>query len=173
MIDPATGDADDKLLRRVAAFLYHEAELLDDRRFDEWLLLMSDDVRYRMPLRVTQHDSSSSEFSDKMTHFDETLHTLEMRVARLRTPMAWAENPPSRTRHFVTNIRVTADDERRIKVRSNVLLYRNRADSPDHDLLSAERHDILRELGGKLQLAERIILADQSTLATLNLAIFF
>ena len=95
-----------------------------------------------------------------------------MRIARLRTPMAWAENPPSRTRHFVTNIRVALDDERRIKVRSNVLLYRNRADSPDHGLLSAERHDVLYELGDKLQLAERVILIDQSTLATLNLAVF-
>jgi 3-phenylpropionate/cinnamic acid dioxygenase small subunit len=172
MIDPAAGDLDDALLRRVAAFLYHEAELLDDRRFDDWLLLMSDDVRYRMPLRVTRDDGSGSEFSDTMAHFDEDRHTLEMRIARLRTPMAWAENPPSRTRHFVTNIRVALDDERRIKVRSNVLLYRNRADSADHDLLSAERHDVLCELGGKLQLAERVILIDQSTLATLNLAVF-
>lgn len=170
--DPATGPVDERTLRRVAAFLYYEAELLDDGEFENWLGVLTDDVRYRMPVRITRERRTEDEFSTSLSHFDETRQTLGMRVARLCSATAWAEKPPSRTRHFVTNIRVVAATETAIEVRSNLLLYRNRGDSPDHDLLSAERHDCLRDDGNKLKLASRLILLDQSTIPTLNLAIF-
>jgi len=170
--DLATGPVDERTLRRVAAFLYHEAELLDRGHFEDWLAVLTDDVRYRMPIRVTQEHRKKDEFSASMSHFDETRQTLGMRVARLCSATAWAEKPPSRTRHFVTNIRVVAATDTALEVHSNLLLYRNRGDSPDHDLLSAERHDCLREDGSKLKLASRLILLDQTTIPTLNLAIF-
>lgn len=170
--DPAIGPADERTLRRVAAFLYHEAELLDGGQFEDWLAVLTDDVRYRMPIRVTQEHRKADEFSTSMSHFDETRQTLEMRVARLCSATAWAEKPPSRTRHFVTNIRVVSATGNTLEVKSNLLLYRNRGDSPDHDLLSAERHDCLREVGEKMKLASRLILIDQSSLSTLNLAVF-
>jgi 3-phenylpropionate/cinnamic acid dioxygenase small subunit len=169
--DPAAGGADLATLHEIAAFLYHEAELLDAGQLGEWLTLLTPEAVYRMPVRVTgTHDAS--EFDGAAMHFDETRATLEMRVRRVTTGMAWAEQPPSRTRHFVSNIRIKAEDERGVAVNSNLLLFRNRGDSAEHDLISAERRDrLVRNAGGWL-LADRLILVDQATLGTLNLAVF-
>jgi 3-phenylpropionate/cinnamic acid dioxygenase small subunit len=56
-------------------------------------------------------------------------------------------------------------------VQSNLLLYRNRGDVPHADLLSAVRQDVLRRVNGNWRLARRTIVLDQSTVATLNLAV--
>ncbi len=172
-MNAASGPFDPTLLHEVAGFLYAEAACLDDRDFTGWLALMTDDVTYRMPVRATRMRLGGDEFIQDMAHYDETRETLTMRVQRLGTPYAWAEDPPSRTRHFVTNVRVQPGESAgEYAVRSNVLVYRNRGDSPAYDLLSAERHDRLRRVAGQLRLAARVVRIDQSTLGTLNLAIF-
>jgi phenylpropionate dioxygenase-like ring-hydroxylating dioxygenase large terminal subunit len=152
---------------------YTEAELLDGNRLDEWLALLTDDVVYQMPVRLTRERSAPNDVSHDMYYFDETQATLRTRIARLKTDFAWAEDPPSRTRHCVSNVRVApgtgADD---LDVRSYLLLYRNRGDDPGHDLLSAERTDVLRRLDGVWRLARRCIILDQANLGTRNLAIF-
>jgi 3-phenylpropionate/cinnamic acid dioxygenase small subunit len=97
----------------VQDFLVHEAELLDDRRFEEWLDLFTQDVTYEAPIRVTRKTPNPT-VVDEISFFDENLHSLTLRVKRLRTDVAWAEDPPSHTRRFVTNIRVRTtpnDDE--------------------------------------------------------------
>ena len=169
--DPAAGGADLATLHEIAAFLYHEAELLDNGHLEQWLGLLTADIRYRMPVRVTG-GRGIAEFDPASTHFDETRDTLEMRVRRMASGMAWAEEPPSRTRHFVSNIRVKTADEGAATVHSNLFLFRNRGDSAAHDLISAERHDRLRRVYDDWRLAERLILVDQATLGTLNLAVF-
>lgn len=160
----------------VEAFLYREVELLDDGRYREWLGLLSPDVRYRVPVRIVRERGSGPEptgVSDRMFHLDEDIHSLELRVDRLETGYAWAEDPPSRLRHFVTNVRVAAADEGDLAVRSNVLVYRSRWDRPAHDLLSGERHDVLRAGEDGLRLCSRTVVLDSTTLPTLNLAFFF
>lgn len=162
----------DTVYREICEFLYLEAELLDTGRFREWLALLTDDVRYRMPVRVTRERGAGTECVDTMAHFDEDRHTLELRIRRLETGSAWAEDPPSRTRHFVSNVRAQPgqrDDE--VMAQSNLLLYRNRGDTPHADLLSAVRQDVLRRVNGNWRLASRTIVLDQSTVATLNLAV--
>jgi len=164
---------DPRVRQEIDSYLFREAQLLDSGRFEDWLETLTEDVVYRMPLRVTRERRSANEFAGEMAHFDESRASLEMRVKRLGTRQAWAETPPSRTRHFVSNVRSwhgDCDDE--FLVYSNLLLYRNRGDSPDHDLLSAERRDQLRRVDGELKLAVRTILLDQSTLGTLNLSVF-
>ena len=154
-------------------FLYHEAELLDGGRFDEWLDLLTDDVQYQMPVRLTRERGQGTDASPDMQFFWEDRATLGLRVQRLRTEFAWAEDPPSRTRHFVSNVRVRpggAPDE--LEVRSYLLLYRNRGDAAGHDLLSGERRDRLRRVGGSWRLARRSFLVDQVVLGTRNLAVF-
>ena len=103
--------------REITAFLFHEAALLDERRFDEWLGLLDEELSYRMPVRSTRPEGQGSEFSEQMLHFDETRETLAMRVERLKSGDAWAEVPPSRTRHYVTNIRITGDGRQRLASR--------------------------------------------------------
>jgi 3-phenylpropionate/cinnamic acid dioxygenase small subunit len=154
-------------------FLVREAELLDERRFREWLDLLAPDIVYRMPVRVTAPETLERGLLEDMAHFDEDLYSLRKRIERFETGHAWTEDPPSRTRHFVTNVRTfdgTAADE--IVVKSYVLLFRSRGDIRDADLVSAERTDTLRRTDVGLRLARREILADESVLRTQNLAVF-
>src|SRR5436309_11092585 len=133
------------LIREVEQFLYREARLLDTRRFHEWLELFTDDVRYWMSGRSNRYPKSSKAIAildpdryveddlsreDELALFDETKETLAARVARLDTGMAWAEDPPSRTRHLIVNIEVepgaTASE---LQVYCNFLVYGSRAET--------------------------------------------
>jgi 3-phenylpropionate/cinnamic acid dioxygenase small subunit len=163
----------DARLQEVQDFMLLEAEALDDGRFRDWLAMMGPEVDYRMPVRSTRDNRSGAGFSATAFHFQETRYRLEMRIARLESGSAWAEEPRSRTRHFVTNVRVRAGagaDE--VSVKSNLLLYRTRGDERSNDLLSAERHDLLRRLEGQWKLVARTILLDSTTLPTHNLSVF-
>ncbi len=161
-----------ELRTEVEEFLLHEAQLLDEGRFDDWLELLAEDLVYQVPVRVTRERAGPSEVSADMFHMNETRRSLQLRVERLRTGHAWAEDPPSRTRHFVTNIRLRELTETEVEVRSNLLLYRNRGSDAGHDLLSGERFDVLRRQGDGCRLARRQVILDQATLGTKNLGIF-
>jgi 3-phenylpropionate/cinnamic acid dioxygenase small subunit len=158
---------------RAVDFLFLEAELLDDRRHREWLALLTPDVRYRAPVRITTaHSLEGSALAD-MAHFDEDHYSLTKRVERLETEHAWAEDPPSRTRRHISNVRCwEGDAPGEILVRSSLLLFRSRGDVQPPDLLSARRTDLLRDEGDGLRLARREILLDESVLRTQNLAVF-
>jgi 3-phenylpropionate/cinnamic acid dioxygenase small subunit len=152
--------------------LVHEAELLDDRRFEEWLELFTPDVEYLAPIRVSRKNPAPDTNED-IFFYDENLQSLTLRVRRLATDVAWAEDPPSLTRHFVTNIRVRpAEAQGELQVRSNVLLFRSRGDLGAHDLLSAERTDLMRLVDGAWRIARRRIVFDQASLGTKNLGVF-
>jgi phthalate 3,4-dioxygenase beta subunit len=154
-------------------FLVREAELLDERRFREWLDLLTPDVVYRMPVRVTAPETLEQSLLPDMAHFDEDLYSLRKRIERFETGHAWTEDPPSRTRHFVTNVRTSGGERAdELLVKSYVLLFRSRGDIRDADLVSAERTDVLRRTNEGLRLARREILADESVLRTQNLAVF-
>jgi phthalate 3,4-dioxygenase subunit beta len=162
-------------LRHLAAshFLIEEAALLDARQWRAWLELMTDDVRYVMPVAVTTAAGASIRDSAEMAHFDDDLHSLTKRVERLGTEHAWTEDPPSRTRHLVTNIRTFATDiGGTLRVESAVLLFRSRGDTRPPEIVCAGRTDRLRPTDAGLRLAERRIDVDESVLRTQNLAIF-
>lgn len=162
------------LLRcEIENFLIEEAELLDDGKFHEWLQRCAEDIRYVVPVRVSRERGSGDGSLATMTHFDDDFTGLETRIMRLDTEYAWAEDPPSRTRHFVSNVRVqpvAGSDE--YEVRSNILVYRNRGDSPQHDLVSGERHDRIRRTETGLKLASRRVVLDNTVVATHNLTFF-
>lgn len=157
----------------VLDFLYREADVLDQRRHEEWLSMLTEDVVYRMPVRSTSAHSLDDSLRTGMAHFDEDRYSLGKRVERFLTEHAWAEDPPSRTRRFVTNARAwegDAPDE--LLVTTSVLLFRSRGDIREPDLISAGRRDRLRRTGGTLLLADRLIAVDESVLRTQNLAVF-
>lgn len=167
------------LTREVLNFLYREAELLDEGRYREWLDLLAEDVVYRVPVRVTRERPAEGGYgglAQGMLHMDEDRTSLEMRVARLETGFAWAEDPPSRLRHFVTNVRIgepqASPRGEEVEVRSNVLVFRSRWDRPEFTFLSAERQDLLRRENGGWKLARRLVILDHSTLPTHNLSFF-
>jgi 3-phenylpropionate/cinnamic acid dioxygenase small subunit len=162
-----------RLWWEMLSWLYYEAELLDEGRFDEWLDLLSDDVVYEAPVRVTRELGQGDGRSFDMQHFMDDRHTLELRVKRLKTEHAWAEDPPSRTRRFISNVRVkSSESQDEVEVRSYLLLYRNRGDKSDADLISAERQDVWRRSADGWKLGKRLILIDQGILGTKNLGIF-
>ena len=157
-------------------FLVEEAALLDAADYAGWLGLLCDDIRYLMPVRVTTARGAGFDTLADMSHFDEDLYALRKRVQRLATDHAWTEDPPSRTRHFVTNVRTfrhAEQVERSLRiVESAVLLFRSRGDTREANLVSAGRTDVLRETAAGLRLARREILVDEAVLRTQNLAVF-
>ena len=169
-----------RIVPEITDFLYREAELLDDGRHREWMDLVTEDVRYQVPIRITKErilEGGVSGVVENMFHMDEDRDSLEMRVERVETGFAWAEEPPSRLRHFITNVRVgevreTSSGEES-DVRSNLLLFRSRWDEPEHVVLSAERRDVLRRVDGEWKLAKRVVILDSATLPTMNISFFF
>jgi 3-phenylpropionate/cinnamic acid dioxygenase small subunit len=167
---------DNALRQQVEDFLYLEAELLDERRLREWLELFTDDARYWAPIRynpLERPDDSSEELSKpgESYYFNDTKHTLKIRVERVYSKQAWAEIPPSRTRRLVSNVRVKKDDGSEIEVRSNFLVYRTRMEK-DEDIFVGTRKDILRRVDGAIKIARRTIILDQAVLAAKNISIF-
>ena len=161
--------------RHLAAqrFLVEEAAMLDARDWARWLELLTDDVRYVMPVRVTTVVDAGYDARADMAHFDEDRYALGKRVERLLTEHAWTEDPPSRTRHLVTNVRtLSATGDGEIEVESTLLLFRSRGDDRDAEYVCAGRHDVLRRDGDRYLLASRRITVDESVLRTQNLAVF-
>jgi biphenyl 2,3-dioxygenase subunit beta len=166
----------DELRRQVEDFLYFEAELLDGRKLREWFDLLADDIRYWMPIRhntLERPEDITEELSKagEGFYFDDDKQGLKIRVERAYARNAWAEMPPSRTRHLITNVRIKNDDGNEIEVHSNFLVYRTRMES-DQDMFVGERQDVLRRLGDGFKIAKRTIILDQVVLAAKNISVF-
>jgi 3-phenylpropionate/cinnamic acid dioxygenase small subunit len=154
-------------------FLNREALLLDSGDLEGWLGILAPDISYRVPVRTTRYGRTADEFSPVAAHFDEDLFTLTMRVKRLGTRYAWAEDPPSRSRHLVSNIIVTGgSDGPNFEVASSLLLLRTRFDDGRTESLSGARADTLRRVGGGLELARRVVYLDQTTLPVGSITTF-
>jgi len=169
------------LTQEIAQFLYTEAELLDERRHDEWLALLDEDIRYWMPMRRNvKYGDTSREFTretEDINWFDEGKDTLTRRVRQIQTGIHWAEEPQSRITHIVSNVQlltVTPDaaTAREVTAKSRFLIYRNRVET-ETDLLIGKREDVLRRNGDGWLIARRKIILDQNVLLTKNLTFFF
>lgn len=163
------------LQHTVEQYYFAEAELLDDRRFDQWFDLLADDIRYFMPIRTNrgrreQHLEKSSD--SESAYYDENKHSMATRMRKLSSGASWAEDPPSRTRHLVTNVRIAQADHGELTVKSAFLVYRNRLERQT-EIFAGERQDVLRAEGESFRIARRTIVLDQSTLLTSSLSIFF
>lgn len=161
-----------ELRLEIQDFLIYEAECLDDRRFEEWLEHFTSDVSYKAPARVTKKNPASN-VVDAIGHFDDNIHSLTLRVKRLGTDVAWAEDPPSLTRRFVTGIRIRRTEKPDVlDVRSNLCLFRSRGDRGLYDLIVGERFDTFQQGSEGWKISSRRIVLDQSSLSTKNLGVF-
>ncbi len=155
----------------ITQFLHLESKLLDDRMFHDWLSLLSEDIDYRVPIRTTKYKKDGNEFSNTSYHFFEDYFSLKKRIERLDTKHAWAEDPPSRVRHFFSNITVKATEKTdEFEVFSNLMVCRNRGDSTNVNVLTGERVDIIRKTDNFYELVKRTIHLDLTTLPTDNLS---
>jgi 3-phenylpropionate/cinnamic acid dioxygenase small subunit len=165
-----TLSADDlSLSQAVGHFLTREAWLLDHERYDAWLDLFDPDVRYYAPVRASVNRTSNEGSGEgRLSHFDETIQTLTMRAKRLATGQAWAEDPRSRIRRFVSSPVLLAQDGDELTVGSNILIHREAFDERPHQL-SAYREDRLRRNAeGNLRIKARTIWIDHLTLRPLT-----
>ena len=159
----------------IEKFYNDEAALLDARNHAEWVELFTDDTHYFMPLRRTRSRRElDKEFTKpgEMAFFDDTKEVLVGRVKKLDSGTAWAEDPPSRTRHLITNVRVIEDNGEELTVESNFHLYRTRLKSEETSWIGMRR-DKLRRAEGSFRIAERTIYLDQTLLLSRNLSNFF
>jgi 3-phenylpropionate/cinnamic acid dioxygenase small subunit len=165
------------LLAEVSEFLHAEADLLDERRYTEWLDLLADDFTYSMPLRLNVPYSDAETGTETRSGtdicwFDESKETVELRVRQLLTGVHWAEEPVSRVSHLVTNIRIDEVDGEEVRLASKFLVYRNRV-SDETDILVGRRRDTLRrDPGIGWKVVRRHLLLDQTVLLAKNLSIF-
>lgn len=154
-------------------FLYLESLALDERRFRDWLAMFADDGRYEIPIRVNREKLADWELSPTGRIFDDTKETLEVRVNRLETEFAWAEQPPSRTRHYIANVLVEpTDTPGEYLVLSNSFVYRSRGTEAEPNLFSAQRRDRVRRDGEGWLFVHRWTALDQALVNAHNLSIF-
>ena len=167
------------LMREIEDFYFLEADLLDERAYMAWLDLLTDDIRYWMPMRKNvAFDNLARETTSEndIAWMDDDKETLTKRVKQLLTGIHWAEEPVSRVSHVISNIRlatpvVALRDGETATVKSRFFVYRNRLET-EADVLVGRREDVLRRAGGSLKIAQRKILIEQSTLMAKNLTVF-
>lgn len=178
MLGSASTTVDPALQAALESFLYGEAELLDQRRFRDWLGLLSEDVHYWVPASLNfslREQDLAAPDPDRLAHFDDDMASLTMRVRRLESNMAWSEEPPPRTRRFVSNVRVTRRVEGQggaLEVTSNIFVYQNRLER-EVNLFAGQRHDVLRPRGDSFEIARRRVQLDQTVVLAKSLSVFF
>lgn len=159
-------------------FLYREADLVDQRSYDEWLALFAEDLQYRMPMVRSLHEKRIGEEyltgPLDVSWFDEDKTTLATRVAQIRTGVHWAEEPLSRTSHLVTNVRIlgatpSVEVPQEVEVSCRFLVYRNR-NADEEDTLIGRRVDSLRRAGDNWLIFRRALYINQSVLLARSLS---
>ncbi|WP_333499298.1 3-phenylpropionate/cinnamic acid dioxygenase subunit beta [Kluyvera sp. CHPC 1.2972] len=171
-----------QLTPEIAEFFYTEASLIDERQFQQWLDLLHEDIVYFMPMRRNvkfgQHAARENTVQgDDISWFDEGKWTLTKRVEQILTGVHYAEEPLSRTTHFITNVRVldqTINEQGQclITTSCNILMYLNRVEY-EVNTLAGKRYDTLVVTDNGYQILKREIILDQNVLLVKNLTTFF
>ncbi len=143
----------------VEEFLFREAALLDDWKLEEWIGLFTEDARYVVP----STDLPEGDPGRDLVFIDDDIVRLRARVTRLNSRHSHRERPRSRTRRFVSNVRVEETDEGHLSVRVNVLVYRFRGGEGAPYVGAIEY--ILRKDGGDFRIAYRRVVLDLEDLS--------
>ena len=175
-------DAYYRLKTDIEDFLYAEADLMDERRFREWLDLLTEDITYFMPVRRNVkfgHHASreNTRQGEGISWFDEDKWTLTKRVDQILTGVHFAEEPLSRVCHMVSNVQIrratpSVDNPHEVEVRCRFLVYQNRVEYETYTFVG-KRSDVLRKTPQGWRIAQREIILDQNVLLAKNLSTFF
>lgn len=184
--DESMAIADFAIISRLEQFYFREARLLDERKFQQWLGLLTQDLEYTMPSRfiatpnprergteafhAVENELERGELHGVPIRQEGYMH-LAMRVERSYKVNAWAENPPARTRRFVSNVEVFESEDGYVCY-SNLSMVYNRHDNADHTL-TAQRRDQLRLVDGELKIAKREIIHDWNVITAPTLGLYF
>jgi p-cumate 2,3-dioxygenase beta subunit len=164
-------------------FLYHEAALLDAWKLDEWLALLTDDARYRVP----SNDAPEGDPASTLFLIADDIARIRGRVARLKDPQAHAEFPHSRTRRMITNVQISPSplgegrgEGRKvvpdttfpdIAVHANFTVHRFRRNEQVSQYVGRYRYR-LRVVDGALKIALREAILDSQELGSLGAVSF-
>ncbi|MDX3985746.1 MAG: 3-phenylpropionate/cinnamic acid dioxygenase subunit beta [Achromobacter sp.] len=170
------------LKAEIEEHLYDECELLDSRRFADWLETLADDLVYFMPMNFNvkfgMHERNEmTRLDEHMSWFNEGKWTLSKRAEQIMTGVHWAEEPLSRLSRMVSNVQLTAIDDTpqsgmEIDVRSRFLMYQNRCEYEEY-FFTGRRYDRFRQANGGWKLVRREIHLPQNVLLAKNLTMFF
>jgi len=139
-------------------FLYEEAALLDEWRLEEWLALMTDDASYYVP----STDMPEGDPKDTLFIVSDDIVRLRSRVKQLLGRFAHAENPRSRTRRLISNVRIRGVEGDTMRVTANFAVYRSRMEQLDTYVGRYEY--VLVHTDGKLRIRERRAILDLDSL---------
>ena len=146
------------LREEVEDFLYEEATLLDEWRLDEWLALFTEDARYVVPTT----DLPDGVPGQDLVLIDDDIVRLRGRVKRLKSRHAYREYPTSRTRRFISNVRVEETGDGELAVAANALVYRFRSGEGDPFVGHYEYR--LRRIDGGFKIRYRRAVLDHESL---------
>jgi 3-phenylpropionate/cinnamic acid dioxygenase small subunit len=176
-MQPTRGSVDRDTAQAIADFHALETDLLNNRQLAEWLDLVTDDFTYIVPTPETPDTPAKKPWSERARIVDEDKWSLEhLWALRWRSEVfefAWGENPPQRTRRFVTGLRVLpTSTPGEYETTSNVLLSFVRQADPAV-LAPARRVDLVREVDGAFKLARRVVLLDQTIIGHTHMRLVF
>jgi 3-phenylpropionate/cinnamic acid dioxygenase small subunit len=174
------------IINRFEQFYYREARMLDDRHYMQWLGLLTEDIRYTIPSRYIPTPDPSLRGTEAFHSIDnelersgpdqaplreENIFNLAIRADRALKINAWAENPPARTRRFVSNVEVLkiADGYQTF---NNFMMTYSRHSKVNHNY-TGQRRDTLRDIDGQLRISSREIILDWSVITAPTLGLFF
>ena len=151
----------------VEELFYHEADLLDSWRLDDWLGLLTEDATYYVP----PNDKPDADHRYTLFTVADDIVRLRERVIRLKDPNCHAEFPPSRTRRLISNVRVIGADGELVSVAANFIIYRHRRNETPRVFVGHYRYKLKRQ-GGRLKIAERRAILDAEELGLMGAVSF-
>ncbi len=176
-----------ELQYQVEQFYFHEAELLDNRQYLEWLKLLDPDIQYVLPSRINAQVENRLRGSQSMIAVDaeledkdsegcplreENIAHLTVRADRAYKVNSWAEHPPPRTRRLISNVRIKADNQGLLTCRNNFLLHYCRPGSRNF-VYSGERQDCLSFNSDTINIRRRRIILDYADVNYPTVGLFF
>ena len=168
-------------------FYFSEARLLDNRQFQQWLALLSEDIQYIVPSRhnplVDNRERGTEDMLSVQRELDdadsmgcplreENLIHLSLRVERAYKMNSWSENPPARTRRIVGNVELMQTDGERLSLISNFHLHYSRPGC-NNTLYSGQRRDTLIANGDSYKIAHRVVVMDYSIIEAPTMGLLF
>ena len=144
-------------------FLFHEAALLDEWRLEEWLQLLTEDATYLVP----PNDRPDGDHHTTLFTIADDAARLRQRVIRILDPNCHAEQPRSRTRRMINNVRIVATEGDTLTVAANFVCYRFRRHEHVREYVGSYRYRLRRE-NGTFRIRERRVILDAHELGSLG-----
>jgi p-cumate 2,3-dioxygenase beta subunit len=144
---------------QVEDFLYAEADLLDNWQLNEWVALFDQD---RGSYYIPTADAPDADPNTALFLVADDMPKLRSRVSQLLSGVAWAENPKSRTRHMVNNVRIAGMEGEALLVKANFVVFRMRFQNID-PYIGKYHYKLLPE-NGTFKILERRVVLDLEAL---------